>query len=348
MHLPDNEVSMHRYIHFLLAASLLLAISCSPEPESSNAPDGTPSSGKPFKVALLTPGSVSDAGWNALAYRGLLNIESELGAQIKHVETKSVQEFEPAFRNFGSEGYDLVIGHGFEYQDAAAAVCGDFPKTIYITTSGNTVRPNVSPIVFCMEEATYLLGIVSARMSKTGKLGLLGGMDIPSIESSFDTFEQGAKSVRSDVTVARSFVGNWEDVVKANEATRALINQGVDFIFHNADAAGRGMFQAIQNSPGAYCFGSNANQNDLAPNNTLASAVIRPDAFTMIAREVREGNFKPEIKILDMKNGAIVIEWNEKLKDQIPPEVLSEFESVQEKIIKGELNIPIKFLQEGT
>lgn len=346
---------MKQSIQAALALIILLFVSaCEKPPESTPSTMSTEStastapSSDTFKVALLTPGPVSDAGWNALAYGGLMTIKEELGAEVSHSETKSPQEFEPAFRNFGAEGFDLVIGHGFEYQDAAKAVCDAFPNTVFITTSGNTVRPNVSPIVFCMEEATYLLGIVSARMSRSGKLGLLGGMDIPSIESSFDTFEQGAKSVRPEVEVVRTFIGSWEDVVKGNEATKALINQGVDFIFHNADAAGRGMFQAVKESPGVYCFGSNADQNNLAPDNALASAVIKPDAFIMIATEVKEGRFKPEIKILDMKNGAMEIVWNDNLKGNVPAEVMSEYEATKDRIFKGELNIPIKFLQSGS
>lgn len=326
----------------VIAGCLALGIlGCGPEQGG----DRGASEGDVFKVALLTPGSITDAGWNALAYKGLMDIKEEFGAEVRHVETKTLQEHAPTFRKFARDGYDLVIGHGFEYQDAAARVAEDFPDTVFITTSGNTVRQNMAPIVFCMEEATYLLGIVSARMSASGKLGLLGGMEIPSIESSFETFEMGAKSVRPDVTVKAVYTGSFEDVVRAAEATRALVDQGYDFIFHNADAAGRGMFQVLEQTQGVYGFGSNADQNDLAPDATLASAVIRPEAFTMVARWVHDKTFEPKVTVLDMRNGALEIVWNPRLKDRIPEAVMAEYEAVRERIFASEIHIPIKFLE---
>ena len=91
-------------------------------------------------MALLTPGSIADGGWNQGAYDGLRRIEAELGARISHVETRTPAAFEEGFRDYASRGYDLVFGHGFEYQEAAAKVAAEFPKTIFVTTSGNTVR----------------------------------------------------------------------------------------------------------------------------------------------------------------------------------------------------------------
>ena len=153
-----------------------------------------------FKVALLNPGPISDAGWNASAYEGLLAIRDQLGAEISQVETKTPPEFEQAFRDYARRGFRLVIGHGFEFQDAAARVAPDFPDTVFITTSGNTVRPNVAPIVFRLEEATYLLGELAARMAPNGKACAVGGMEIPSVKSTFLAFEAGAAHVRTGLS----------------------------------------------------------------------------------------------------------------------------------------------------
>ena len=97
-----------------------------------------------FKVALLTPGSISDKGWNALAYDGLQQIQKELGADVSHVESKTPSQWEEHFRFYASKGYNLIFGHGFEYQEPAKAVAPEFPDTVFITTSGSTVLENVS------------------------------------------------------------------------------------------------------------------------------------------------------------------------------------------------------------
>ena len=142
----------------LLALALCLTLAgCGSEADAPAAKGAAP-----FQVALLTPGSVADGGWNQGAYDGLRRIEQELGARISHVETRTPAEFEEGFRDYASRGYALVFGHGFEYQEAAAKVAAEFPKTIFVTTSGNTVRPNVAPMVFELEQATYLCGLLAA------------------------------------------------------------------------------------------------------------------------------------------------------------------------------------------
>lgn len=302
-----------------------------------------------FKVALLTPGSISDAGWNALAYDGLEQIKKELNAEISHVESKVPSQWEEHFRFYANKGYKLIFGHGFEYQEPARAVAADFPDTVFITTSGNTVLKNVSPIVFELEEATYLLGIIAGAMTKTGKVGLVGGMNIPPINSTFLAFEEGAKSIKPTVKVSRSYVGDWENISKAKELALSQIAEGVDFIFHNADAAGRGVFHAVEESrklgKDVYAFGSNRNQNDVAPEAILASAAIDPKAFVHVAKLVKEGKFEPKIMWMGMaQDETIKVIYNPKLKKRIPEDVLTKVESIRQKILSGEFKAPrVKF-----
>src|SRR5829696_1896331 len=110
------------------------------------------SAATPFRVALLTPGPISDQSWNGGAYAGLLRIRDSLGAAISHIQTKTPAEFEENFRQYGAQQYDLVFGHGFEFQDAAKRVAPEYPKTTYVTTSSTTVGPNLAGIEFAFEE----------------------------------------------------------------------------------------------------------------------------------------------------------------------------------------------------
>jgi basic membrane lipoprotein Med (substrate-binding protein (PBP1-ABC) superfamily) len=298
-----------------------------------------PTSGS-FKVALLSPGPVSDAGWNALAYEGLLAIRDQLGAEVAQVQTKTPAEFEAGFRDFGRRGFNLVFGHGFEFQDAAAAVAPDFPHTVFITTSGNTVRPNVAPLRFMLEEATYLEGMLSALLSTTGKAGAVGGMAIPSVKSTILAYEAGARAVAPNFDVVTSYVGNWEDVGAAKEAALALIQRGADVLFHNADAAGLGVFQAAQER-GIFAFGANKNQNDVAPSVILASAVIDiPRAFVTVARQVKDGTFVAKIERLGMRDGVVSLVYNPALRDRVPAEAQARVDDAQREILAGTLAVP--------
>ncbi|MBI1814279.1 MAG: BMP family protein [Deltaproteobacteria bacterium] len=321
--------------HLLLALLLCAITACSQsDPPASTAQLAA------FKVALLSPGPVSDAGWNALAYEGLLLIRDQLGAEISQIQTKTPAEFEEGFRSYAKRGFNLVIGHGFEFQDAAAAVSPDFPDTVFITTSGNTVRKNVAPLRFLLEEATYLQGMLAGLMSQTGKAGAVGGMELPSVKTTILAFEAGAKSVRPDFVVSTSYIGNWEDVGAAKEAALALVQQGADFVFHNADAAGLGVFQAAQERH-VYAFGSNKNQNDVAPDVVIASAIADiPRGFLQVAKEVKAKTFVGKIERLGMKDGVVTFEINPKLADKIPPAAKERVEQARAAILAGTLHVP--------
>ena len=333
---------LNRLARALCAVTLLcLWAGCERESASTGAKQAGQSTTKPFKVALLTPGPVSDAGWNALAYEGLLAIRDQLGASdVAQIQTKTPAEFEEGFRDFAQRGYQLVFGHGFEFQDAAAAVAADFPHTVFVTTSGNTVRPNVAPLRFMLEQATYLEGMLAAGMSKTGKAGVVGGMEIPSVKSTIIAFEAGTKAVQPSFTVVTSYVGNWEDVGAAKEAALALVQRGCDFLFHNADAAGLGVFQAAQEKQ-VYAFGANKDQNDVAPDVVLASAVIDiPRAFVAIARQVQDGAFTAQIERMGMKDGVVSLVYNPRLESRIPADLKERVSQARAAIIAGTLNVP--------
>jgi basic membrane protein A len=293
-----------------------------------------------MRVGLLTPGSINDNGWNAIAYEGLQRIHKELGAEVSHQEAKTPAEIDEGFRAYGAKGFDLAFGHGFEFQDAALKAGRQYPKTIYITTSGNSVAANVSPMVFQLEQATYLLGIIAARESKTGKAGLVGGVNLPSIASTFLAFKAGAQSVNPRFEVREIYTGNFDDPGAAKLATLSLINAGCDFIFHQANEAGRGVFQACQERK-VRCFGSNKNQNDAAPDVVVASAVLDvPSAFVYMAKQVRDHTFTQHVYWLGMREGIVSLVWNEKLKPTISPATVAEVARVEALIRSGKFEVP--------
>jgi basic membrane lipoprotein Med (substrate-binding protein (PBP1-ABC) superfamily) len=302
-------------------------------------PDGV------FRVALLTPGSIADGGWNAGAYEGLGEIRDQFGADVRHVETRTPAEFEEGFRDFAGRGFDLIFGHGFEYQEAAAKVAAEFPDTIFITTSGSTLRPNVAPMVFELEQAIYLCGVMAARMTETGTLGLIGGIDLPSIRSTFIAFRGGARAARPEVIVRDVFIGNFDDTAAAREAARALLEEGADLLLHQANDAGRGVFRAVseraRGGARVFAFGTNRDQNDMAPEIVLASATLDiPAAFVEVARRVRDGTFRPAPLRLGMSEGIVALAINPRLRGEIPAGVLEELAALEREIRSGELVVP--------
>lgn len=320
------------------AASLVLAIAVLAAAGCQQSGGGAGGE-KPFRVALLTPGPISDGGWNASAYDGLQLIRKELGAEISNVQTGTPSEFAQGFRDYAEQGYDLVFGHGFEFQDPAMQVGKEFPNTAFVVSSGSVHAANVASMTFHLDQATYLAGIVAASMSKTGRAGCVGGIKLPVIRTTFEGFAAGAKSVKSDFVVAEAYTGSFEDVAAAKAATDALIAQGADFVLQNADAAGLGVFQSA-GAKGVLAFGTNRDQSDVAPDTVLASATISiPKAFLQVAREVKEKKFQGRVLEEDLASGVIGFVVNPKLANRIPADVQQRVADAQKQIESGALKV---------
>ena len=308
-------------------------------PEGGRTGGGVDTSG--FRVALLTPGPISDRSWNGGAYDGLLRIRDSLGADISHIQTRTPAEFEENFRQYGAQGYDLVFGHGFEFQEAALRVAPTYPATVFVTTSGNTVAPNVAGMVFNMEDASYLAGIIAASVTKTGTIATIGGAEFPPVKSSFEAFAAGARSANPSINILSSYLGTWDDVSAGKEQAIALMNRGADVIFQNADAAGLGIFNAARERKGVYVFGTNSNQNDVAPSVIIASVVIDlPHALLTVARDVKENRFTARVIRLGGSEDVVSLALNPALDSVIPMRARTTVDSVQRLMLSGRFAAP--------
>ncbi len=328
-----------RLLCILLSAGLIATLAACRRGESGGESAGADDAADAFKVALVTPGPVSDGGWNASAFDGLMLVKRELGAQVSTVQTGNPAEFEQAFRDYALQSYALVFGHGFEFQDAALGVGARYRGTSFVVSSGSVEAKNVASLTFHLDEATYLAGIVAASLSKSGKAGCVGGIKLPVILATFAGFEAGARSVRPDFQVTTVYTGSFEDVAAAKAATDALIAQGADFVLQNADAAGLGVFQSAKEH-GVYAFGTNRDQSEVAPDTVLGSAVISiPQAFLEIAREVKEKRFVGRVVAEGLSNGTVSFVLNPKLADRVPPEVLARVAAAERDIRSGALRV---------
>lgn len=330
----------------LLAVVLSLACAgCGRGGDASSGGAGAPAARPALRAALLTSGPVSDAGWYAGAYEGLLMLRDSLGAEVSHQQTSTPAEFDEAFVSFASAGYDLIFAHGFEYQDAALRAGERFPDVTIVVSGGGKIAPNVVPLIFTLEEGSYLAGMVAAGMSGSKVLGMVGGVAIPPVQGTFRAFEAGAKALDPGVRVLEAYIGGWDDVGAAKEAAVAQLRQGADVLIHNTDAASFGVFQAVrevvQAGSTAWAIGMNRDQADVAPDVILGSAVIRiPEAFLETAREWRAGRLGGKPVYASAKEGVIDFVVNPALADRIPASLMQAVDGARARIRSGELKVP--------
>jgi basic membrane lipoprotein Med (substrate-binding protein (PBP1-ABC) superfamily) len=293
-----------------------------------------------LKVALVTPGSVADAAWNAGAYHGLLQIRDSLGATISNIEAHTPAEQEEALRSYAAQAYRIVFGHGYEFQQPAERVSRDYPNTIFVITSGQRRSGNVIPLIFRIHEATYLAGMLAGAMSRSGKIGFIGGMELPPIKLGYDGWVQGAMATRPDVQTRITYLNTFDDAAAGKEAALAMIRAGVDQLHHNADAAALGVFSAARESPGVYVYGANGDQTSLGPDRVVASAVVDlPRALLLVSREIQRGGFIPHAESFGLGSGVIRLAVNPALEKLWPAGLKQKIDVASDSIAAGTLRV---------
>jgi basic membrane protein A and related proteins len=314
-----------RCFHAVIIVALL---GCGKKSESSGA----------LRVGLITPGSIADAAWNSGAWQGLQRIRDSLGLAVSHVEARTPSEQSEALRTYAAQGYDLVFGHGFEFQDPAERVSAEYPKTVFIVTSGRRALGNVAPLIFRLEEASYLAGMVAAGLSRSHVLGFVGGIELPPIEAAYQGWVNGARSIDPKVQTRKIYLNSFDDAAAGREAALALIRVGADMFHHNADAAALGVFQAAKETEGVFVFGSNDDQAHLAPGRVVGSAVIDlPRAFVAVAREIKEGTFRPRVEAFGLASGVVRYVPNPALESKVDQTLRSRVQAAADSIAAGSL-----------
>jgi basic membrane protein A len=299
-------------------------------------PSAAPAPG--IRVGLITPGSIADAAWNSGAFQGLQRIRDSLSLAVSHVEARTPSEQDEALRAYAAQGYDLVFAHGFEFQGPAERVSVQYPKTIFVVTSGRRAKGNVAPLIFRLEEASYLAGMVAGGLTRRNVLGFVGGIELPPIEAAYQGWVNGARAINPKVRTRKIYLNSFDDVAAGREAALALIRVGADMFHHNADAAALGVFQAAKESEGVYVFGSNDDQARLAPERVIGSAVIDlPRAFLKVAAGVKAGTFQPRVEAFGLSSGVVRYVPNPALETLVHETLRSRVQAAADSIAAGTL-----------
>jgi basic membrane protein A len=243
-----------------MAAAALVLSACGGSDESATASAAPSGAASGVKVGLAYDvGGKGDGSFNDAAYAGLQRAESELGVEVKEVEAGADEtdaSREERLRLLATEGYNPVIAVGFMYSAAVGTVAAEFPDTTFAIVDSVVEGANVGSLIFAAEQGSYLTGVIAATASKSGKIGFIGGMEIPLIKAFEAGYIQGAKSVNPDIVVESKYMGPagdntaWNVPDKAKAATAAMIDKGVDIAYAAAGGSGLGMFQAIQAAGG--------------------------------------------------------------------------------------------------
>src|SRR3989475_9408337 len=222
------------------------------------------------KVAMLLPGSINDQSWNASGYAGLQKLKDN-GFEIAYSENVQAADHIEAMKDYARRGFSPVIGHSGRFLSAAQRVGPEFEKTVFLVGSGSGGQNNVISLDVANEQYAYLVGVLAARMSKTGKIGAVAGLEgLPNMVASMGGFRLGAKSVRPEIEVKIIYLQSMEDPAAAKEAALSLIAGGADVIGGKLNAGHAGIIQAAKDK-GVFAAGRSVGHTAIAPERVLTN-----------------------------------------------------------------------------
>ncbi|WP_160010800.1 BMP family protein [Rhizobium sp. 18055] len=288
-------------------------------------------------------GGKFDKSFNEAAYNGAEMFKKETGIAYRDFEPTGDTQGEQAIRNFASRGFNPVVAVSFAWTSAIEKVAAEFPDTKFIIVDAVVDKPNVRSVIYKEEEGSYLVGVLAGMASKTGKVGFVGGMDIPLIRKFECGYEQGARSVKADAEVFQNMTGTtgaaWNDPVRGGELTKNQIDQGADVIYAAAGATGLGVLQTAADNK-KFSIGVDSNQNYLHPGSVLTSMVKRVDLAVYNAyTDVKADKFTGGVQTLGIKEDGVSAAIDEHNKALITPEMLAAVEKAKADIIAGTVKV---------
>lgn len=289
------------------------------------------------KVALIMEGAISDMGWNATSYEGLKKIEA-LGAQIGHTENTPVSDAADAIRTFADDGYDVIFMSSSSYQDLAMELAEEYPDVQFFLINSRVTADNVRSFAIQDAEQGFLMGALSALLTKTGTVGFIGGLEIAPILNGQKGYDQGVRYVNPDIRILSQNTGSMDDVSAAKELAKAFINEGVDVLSPMATQATLGVMEAAEEM-GVYALCYGLNQETVAPNAAVVAVVKDTSIVYEVAyKSYLEGNMPREILPMGVAQGVVRVGDFYLDVDQA---IIDQIKEIENKLAKGEITISL-------
>ena len=298
-----------------------------------------------FKPAVIYDmGGKFDKSFNEGVFNGIKRFTDETGVEVMEFEVTNEAQREQAMQRMVQRGATIVLGVGFAQADAIDKVAGENPdKKFAIIDVSWLDKPNLRQYAFKEHEGSYLVGMAAALASKTGKVGFVGGMDIPLIRAFACGYVQGAKAVNGDVEVLQNMTGTtpaaWNDPGKGAELTQSQIDRGADVVYQAAGGTGIGVIRAAADA-GKFSIGVDSNQNHLAPGSVLTSMLKRVDvAAYQTMKDAMSGNFETGVRTLGLAEGGVGWALDENNKDLISDDMKTKIDAASADIVAGKVSV---------
>ena len=295
-------------------------------------------------AVIYDMGGKFDKSFNESVYNGAQRFTKETGIEVMEFEVTNEAQREQGMRKMAQRGANVIVCVGFAQADACDKVAKEFPDTKFsIIDVGWLDNANMRQYVFNEHEGSFLVGALAAMASKTGKVGFVGGMDIPLIRKFACGYVQGAKAVNSKVEVYQNMTGTtpaaWNDPAKGSELAKSQFDRGADVVYAAAGGTGAGVYQAAADS-GMLAIGVDSNQNYMHPGTMLTSMLKRVDLATYETfMDVKSGNFTSGVKVLGLAEDGVGWALDEHNESLITDVMKSTINGLSDKVKSGSIKV---------
>ena len=295
-------------------------------------------------AVIYDMGGKFDKSFNEGVWNGVKRFQDETGIEVMEFEVTNETQREQAMRRMAERGATVILGVGFAQADAIAKVSAEFPDTQFSIIDVSWLDgANLRQYAFKEHEVSYLVGVAAAKASETGKVGFIGGMDIPLISKFACGYVGGAKSVNADIEVYQNMTGTtpsaWNDPAKGAELTRSQIDRGADVVYHAAGGTGGGVIQAAADA-GKLAIGVDSNQNGLAPGSVLTSMLKRVDvAAYNTFMDAKNDAFTSGVQILGVAEGGVGWALDENNASLITADIKAAIDAAEADILSGKVKV---------
>ena len=302
------------------------------------------SSGQDFVPAVVFDmGGKFDKSFNEAAWNGAERFKKETGIGYREFEVTAEAQREQALRNMARRGSQVVVGIGFAQASGMEKVAKEFPAVKFVIVDAVVDLPNVQSIVFKEHEGSFLVGMAAAMASKSGKIGFVGGMDIPLIRKFALGYEEGARYVNPKIEIFQNMTGTtpaaWNDPTRGGELARSQFERGADVVYAAAGATGLGVLQAAKDR-GRLAIGVDSNQDHLHPGSILTSMVKRVDLAVFEAfKTAKDGTWKPGVQKLGVAEDAVGYSLDQYNRSLITPEMERRLQQARADIVAGKIKV---------
>ena len=288
-------------------------------------------------------GGKFDKSFNESAYTGAEKFKKDTGVEYRDFEIQNDSQREQALRNFARRGMSPIVAIGFSHANAVEKVAKEFPDIQFAIVDMVVDLPNVRSIVFKEHEGSYLVGLLAAKASQTGKVGFVGGMDIDLIHKFACGYKQGVMATNPQAEVFQNMTGTtgaaWNDPVKGGELAKSQFDRGADVVYHAAGATGIGVLQAAADA-GKLGIGVDSNQNGLHPGKVLTSMLKRVDvAVDKIFTDAKNGQWTSGIEVLGLAEGGVDYALDEYNASLVTDDMKAAAEQAKADIISGKIAV---------